>query len=107
MQPLGWTGSRGITVPWCYDDNPPNKHKRGLLSADYGLPNVRYIVELGDNGVEEFWSSESALRLNLRTEMSQDDDGRHVRSYQDRSYQELEVRKPLGIAELLASSQRL
>lgn len=56
--------------------------KKWLLDGrETGLPDVRHIVELGNDGVEEFWSSESALRLDLRTEMSQDDDRRHVGSY--------------------------
>jgi hypothetical protein len=86
---------------------PPLSKSVICYGPETGLPDVRYIVELGNDGVKEFWSSKSALRLDLGTEMSQDDDGRHIRSYQDRSYQELEVREPFGIAVELGNSQRL
>jgi hypothetical protein len=59
---------------------------------------VRYIVELSNDSVQKLGSGETVLSLDLRTEMSEDDDGGHVGSYENRSNQKLEVGKPFRVA---------
>ena len=46
------------------------------------LPEVWDIVELSDDGVEQFWSDESVLDLDLRRKMSENHNGWLVRSDQ-------------------------
>lgn len=47
--------------------------------------------------MQQFRTCEPVLRLDLRTEVTENDDSRHFRPHQDRSDQELEVLQPLRI----------
>lgn len=42
------------------------------------LPDVGHVVELGNHRMQQLGSGETALSLDLRAEMSENDDGRHV-----------------------------
>jgi hypothetical protein len=59
---------------------------------------VRYIVELSNDSVQKLGSGETVLSLDLRTEMSEDDDGGHIGSYENRSNQKLEMSEPFRVA---------
>ena len=63
-------------------------------------PDMRNIVELRDNGMQEFRACESILDLNLRSEMSKNDDCGFVFSHEDRSNKQLEMGKPLRITNV-------
>ena len=46
-------------------------------------PDMRDIVELGDDCVEEFWTSKAVLGLDLRRKVAQDDDSGLVWANED------------------------
>lgn len=59
---------------------------------------MRNVVELSDHSVQQLWSSKSILSLELRTKVTENDNGWHIRPDQDRSHQQLKVGQPFGIA---------
>jgi hypothetical protein len=60
---------------------------RGLggEAANYlrNLPDVGHVVELGNHRMQQLGSGETALSLDLRAEMSENDDGRHIGPNED------------------------
>lgn len=60
---------------------------------------VRNIVELGDDVVEELGSDESVLSLELRSKVTERDNGGLIRSDEDGSDEELVMSHPLGLAK--------
>ena len=69
-----------------------------LMNLKAELPDMRYIVELRCNVMQQLRPSKPILRLYLRTEMPKYDDSRHLRSDQYRSDQQFEMLQPVGIA---------
>lgn len=55
-------------------------------------PDMGNVVELSDNGVQQLWSCEPVLGLQLGTKVTENDDGRHFRSNEDRSDEKFEMR---------------
>ena len=55
--------------------------------------------------MQQFRSGETTLSLDLRTEVPEDNDSRHVGSNKDRSDQQLKVLKPLGITTIEADQE--
>jgi hypothetical protein len=62
-----------------------------------GSPDVRDVVELRDDSVQELGSCEPVLDLHLRGEMTEDDDGGLVFSRQDGPDKQLEMLEPLRV----------
>lgn len=48
-------------------------------------PDMGNIVELSNNGVQQLGTGETVLSLQLRTKVTENDDGWHFRSNKDRS----------------------
>ena len=65
-----------------------------MLSPDMGN-----IVELSNNGVQQLGAGETVLGLQLRAEVTENDDSWHFRSNKNRSDQKLEVRQPIRVTE--------
>lgn len=57
-----------------------------------------YVVELRNHIVQQFWSGESVLRLDLWTEVSQNDDSWHLWPQQYGPHKKFEMSEPLRIA---------
>ena len=58
---------------------------------------VRDVVELRHDGVEQLGTRKAVLSLDLRCEMAEDDDGGCVGSNEDGADEELEMLKPIGV----------
>ena len=56
-----------------------------------GVPDVRYIVKLGDNTVPVIRSSKTVLFVPLRREVTKDKHGGGVGAQKDRSHKQLEI----------------
>lgn len=59
---------------------------------------VRDVVELRHDGVEQFGTRKAILSLNLGCEMAEDDDGGCVGANEDGADEELKVLEPVGVA---------
>jgi hypothetical protein len=57
------------------------------------------VIELGNNSMQQFWTSESILSLNLRREVPKNDDSGLIRSDEDRSNKQLKVVQPSRVAK--------
>jgi hypothetical protein len=62
------------------------------------VPDVRDIVELSDNVVEDLRADEAVLDQDLGGKVAECDDGRLVGPNEDRSDEKLVVGHPLGVA---------
>lgn len=60
---------------------------------------------MGYRSMQQFRSGETTLSLDLRTEVPEDNDSRHVGSNKDRSDQQLKVLEPLGITAIEADQE--
>jgi hypothetical protein len=58
---------------------------------------VRDVVKLGDDVVQELGPDVSVLGLDLRREVTKSDDGGLIRSNEERSDEELIVSHPFGV----------
>ena len=59
---------------------------------------VRHVVELSYDGVQQFGAGKAVLGLDLGCEVAEDDDGGCVRSDEDGADEEFKVLQPFGIA---------
>ena len=59
---------------------------------------MRDVIKLSNDRVQELWPRESVLSLDLRREVTEDDDGRLIRSDQEGSDEQFKVREPLRVA---------
>ena len=64
-----------------------------------GLPDVGYIVELGDDAVPVVGPSKTVLFVHLGREVAEDDDGGRVWPQEDGANEQLEVFERLTITE--------
>lgn len=57
-----------------------------------------HIIELGNHRMQQLGSGETALSLDLRAEMSENNDGGHVGPNENRSNQQFKVVEPFRVA---------
>lgn len=79
-------------MPLVLDRDPEGSARYSEHVRGPNVPNMRYIVELGHNRVQQFRSSETVLSLQLRTEVTENDHGRHLWPNENRSDEQLKVR---------------
>ena len=77
---------------------------RGKRSFQQGLdddsPDVRDVVKLSNDVVQQLWSGEPVIRLDLRAKVSKDNHRGHLRPDQDGPDQQLKVRHPLVVVRV-------
>jgi hypothetical protein len=58
---------------------------------------MRHIIKLSDDVVPDFWAPETVRLVDLRAKMAEDNDGRLVFTYKDRTNKEFKVFNRLSV----------
>jgi len=70
-------------------------------------PDVRNVVELRNDRVQQLGASEAILDLHLRRKVTQHDHGRVIRSDEQRPHEQLKVVEPLRVTEISSTKLQI